>query len=44
MGRLIKWIFILILLGALAVVAYAFLGDMSAPTEDVVKPVTIDVD
>lgn len=44
MGRIIKWVFILIILGFLAVIGNMFLGDLSAPVQDVTQPVTIDVD
>jgi len=45
--RLIKLLFVLAVLGAIAFVAYAFLGpifvpaDFAAPIEEVVKPVTL---
>lgn len=44
MGRIIKWLFILIVLMALVVLGYALFGDFSAPGQDVAKPVQIDVD
>ncbi len=43
MGRIIKWVLILVLVYLVVVVGHSFLGDLSAPEEDVVKPVTIDV-
>ena len=44
MGRMIKWLFILAVMGVLIVIGNMFLGDLSAPQKDVVRPVTIDVD
>lgn len=44
MGRLIKWLFILVFVGVVVVIGNMFLGDLSAPQQDVVRPVTIDVD
>jgi hypothetical protein len=44
MGRLIKWILILVLLIVIAIAGYAGFGDLSAPSRDVSKPVEIDVD
>ena len=32
MGRLIKWLFYLIILGAIALVAYAYVGPLFDPT------------
>lgn len=49
MGRIIKWLFILLLLGGLALVAYAYVGpffgaDFSPPQTEIHKPVELDVD
>ena len=48
MWRLIKALFFLIVIGAIALVAYAYLGpiffpaDFAAPVEEVTRPVTLD--
>ncbi|HKK97975.1 MAG TPA: hypothetical protein VJ928_07315 [Marivita sp.] len=47
MGRIVKWLIYLILLGGLALVAYAYLGpyfgaDFSPPQTEVRQPVTLD--
>ena len=44
MGRLIKWLFILMVLGAIVIVGYAYIGDFQAPTQEIRTPVEIDVD
>lgn len=50
MWRLIKFFFVLVVLVAIAFVAYAYLGpvfmpnDFAAPVQEVVKPVTLGVD
>ncbi|MFT4999291.1 MAG: hypothetical protein ACI861_000667 [Paracoccaceae bacterium] len=44
MGRIIKWIFILVVIGFLVVLGKALFGDLSAPQGEVTKEVTIDVD
>ena len=50
MWRLIKLLFVLIVLAAVAFVGYAYLGpiftpsDFAPPTEEVVKPVTLGAD
>lgn len=50
MWRLIKFLFVLVVLAAIAFVAYAYLGpifmpaDFSPVIEEVVKPVTLGVD
>jgi hypothetical protein len=44
MGRIIKWILVFLLILLLVIIGYALLGDLSAPVQEVVKPVTIDVD
>jgi hypothetical protein len=47
MWRFIKFLFVLVVLAAIAFVAYAYLGpifmpgDFAAPIEEVVKPVTL---
>jgi hypothetical protein len=47
MWRLIKFLFVLVVLGGLAFLAFAYLGpifmpdDFAAPVEEVVKPVTL---
>lgn len=47
MGRLIKWLFILAVLGALALVAYAYVGpwlgaDFSPPQQEMREQVILD--
>ena len=44
MLRLLKLLFILIVLLGLAVVGYAYLGDLSADQEDVSEPVDLVTD
>ncbi|PHQ82402.1 MAG: hypothetical protein COB65_09050 [Thalassobium sp.] len=50
MWRLIKFLLFLVVLAALALIAYAYVGpiffpaDFAAPVEEVTKPVTLDVD
>ena len=44
MGKIIKWLLLLIFLVLLVVVAYAFVGDFSPPAQEVTIPVQIDVD
>lgn len=44
MGRLIKFLFLVVVLIALAVVGYAFFGDLSAPQSEVSTPVVLDAD
>ncbi|EEW59149.1 hypothetical protein EPIB1_1434 [Tritonibacter mobilis] len=49
MARLIKYLAILILLAAIALIAYAYVGpwfgaDFSAPSEEVRKPVVLNAD
>jgi hypothetical protein len=39
MGRLLKYLVILVLLLSIGVLAYAYLGDMSAPQTEVSIPV-----
>ena len=47
MGRLIKWLFYLLMLGALALVAYAYVGpffgaDFSPPQQEIRVPVELN--
>lgn len=49
MGRLIKWLFYLAVVGALALIAYAYLGpffgaDFSPAQTEIRKPVDLDAD
>jgi hypothetical protein len=44
MGRLLKVIVILAILGFIGLVGYAYLGDMTPPQAPVTQPVTLDVD
>lgn len=49
MGRLIKWLFYLAILGAIGLVAYAYIGpwfgeDFSAPQTEIRQPVILDAD
>lgn len=40
MGRLIKYLFYLVVLGAIGVAGFALVSDLPAPTETKVVPVT----
>ncbi len=47
MGKLIRLILVLVVLGAVGLVAYAYLGpifgaDFSAPQQEIRQPVTLD--
>ncbi|SMC43617.1 hypothetical protein [Primorskyibacter flagellatus] len=47
MGRILKWVFYLLVLGAIALVAYAYVGpffgaDFSAPASEIREPVTLN--
>ncbi|MFY0680127.1 MAG: hypothetical protein JXR13_06085 [Thalassovita sp.] len=47
MGRLLKWLFILVVICAIALVAYAYVGpwlgaDFSAPQQEIRKEVVFD--
>ena len=42
MLRLLKVLFVLIVIAAVAVIGYAYLGDLSADQSDVAQPVTLD--
>mgnify|MGYP006297017105 CR=1 FL=1 len=49
MWRIIKWLFYLAVLGAVALIGYAYIGpffgaDFSAPREEIRSPVEIDVE
>jgi hypothetical protein len=49
MGRIVKWLIYLFIIGAVALVAYAYVGpffgaDFSPPQTEVRKPVTLDAD
>jgi hypothetical protein len=42
MGRLIKFLFFLIILGLIALVGYSYFGDLSSPNVEIIQPVTPD--
>ena len=42
MGRLLKLLFFLVLVGVLALVGYAYLGDLSPEQSDVTQPVELN--
>lgn len=47
MGRIVKWLIYLLLLGGVALIAYAYIGpyfgaDFSPPQTEVRQPVTLD--
>ena len=44
MGRLVKLLFYLMVLGFLGLVGYAYLGDLSPVRTEVTQPVDLDVD
>lgn len=44
MGLMIKILLVIVLLILLTILGYGFLGDLSAPSVEVSKPVQIDVD
>ncbi len=49
MGRLIKWLFYLLVLAAIALAAYAYIGpffgaDFSPPQTEIRQPVTLDAE
>ena len=49
MGRIVKWLIYLLILSALALIAYAYIGpyfgaDFSPPQIEVRQPVTLDAD
>lgn len=39
MGRLIKYLFYLVILGLLGLVGYSYLGDLSSPNIEIIQPV-----
>lgn len=43
MGRLIKYLFYVIVLAAIGLVGYALVSDLPAPRTDIVKPVDLDL-
>ncbi len=49
MGRIIKWLIYLLIIGVIALIAYAYVGpyfgaDFSPPQTEVRQPVTLDAD
>ncbi|MFM2391953.1 MAG: hypothetical protein RLZZ437_3508 [Pseudomonadota bacterium] len=42
--RLIKLLLVLVVLGFMGLIGYAYLGDLSPVQSDVTQPVTIDAD
>jgi len=44
MGRLFKLVFILVVLGFLALVGYAYLGDLAPVRSEMKQPVELNVD
>ncbi|MEM9031744.1 MAG: hypothetical protein AAGB18_03785 [Pseudomonadota bacterium] len=44
MGRLFKFLGVLIVLGALGVIGYGYLGDLSPEQVDRAQPVTLDAE
>ncbi len=44
MGRLLKALVFLVLLGFIALTGYAYLGDLSPVVTEVSQPVTLDVE
>ncbi|MGA0539066.1 hypothetical protein [Neotabrizicola sp. VNH66] len=42
MGRIIKAVFILAILGLIGLTAFAYLGDLTPAQTDVTKPVVLD--
>lgn len=44
MGRFYKALLMLIILGLVALVGYAYFGDLEPQATDVSRPVTLDVD
>lgn len=44
MGRIFKLLLFLLILGAVALVGYAYLGDLSPDQSDMREPVTLDVE
>ncbi len=44
MGRLLKALVLLVILGFIALTGYAYLGDLSPVVTEVSQPVTLDVE
>jgi len=44
MGRLLKFLILLLVLGFIGLVGYAYLGDLSPEIKEVNQPVTLDVE
>jgi len=44
MFRILKLLIFLALIGFIGLTGYAYLGDMSPETRDIVQPVTLDMD
>jgi hypothetical protein len=44
LGRIFKLVFILVLLGAVGLVGYAYVADLSPKQEQVTVPVTLNAD
>ncbi len=44
MGRLLKLVFILLVLGFIGLVGFAYLGDLSPVRNEVKQPVTLNTD
>lgn len=44
LGRLVKLVFLLLLVGAVALVGYAYLADLSPQQEQITLPVTLNAD
>jgi hypothetical protein len=44
LGRIFKLVFILVLLGAVGLVGYAYVADLSPAQEQVTVPVTLNAD
>jgi hypothetical protein len=44
MGRLLKLLILLLVLGFIGLVGYAYLGDLSPEIKEVNQPVTLDVE
>lgn len=42
MGRIIKLLLVLLVLGFLGLIGYAYLGDLEPPQTQVTKPVPVD--
>lgn len=43
MGRLVKYLFYVVVLAAIGLVGYALVSDLPAPREDVEKPVDLEL-